>query len=168
MQIILTLILIAARLFALVVLLYFGMLIYFAYKDGTIYQYHNFKCEDQVFINEESLKLYEYSDSNVIKLEIDMGTTKKDIFPIGNKFKILSLYSLYDFEGGTFYTYLVEDKKGIKSLISFNDIDPLTCTWDTDNKYRSQNIQNYYPNGEKTKISKSTRNKVFDSNKGKL
>jgi len=168
---ILTIIWLGASLFALAVLLYFGMLFYLGYKNGTVYQYHSFKCQNKLFTNDTILNLYTVNNGhNVIELSMytaNMSTPKK-IYPLGNKFKFLSLYSRYNFEAGTFYNYLIEDKKGIKSFISFSDINPKTCTLDTNNTYRFNNMQKYYPTGEKTKISKSTRDKVFDSNKGKL
>ena len=169
-KIILSIVWLGASLFALAVLLYFGMLFYLGYKDGTIYQYQTFKCKNKVFTNNKPLNFYSKNDGrNIIDIEMYTETTSntKKVYPIGNKFKFASLYSLYDFEGGTFYNYLIEDEKGIKSFISFSDINPKTCTLDINHQYSFRNIQEYYPKGEKTKISKATRNEVFKINKEK-
>jgi len=168
LNITLTIIWIGARLFALAVLLYFVMLFYLGFKDGTIYEYKEFQCKNRDFINTIPVSLSRSSYSSIIRLEFNTDSNSVKTYPINRKFKFLSLYSLYDFEGGTFYNYLIEDEKGIKSFISFNDINPKTCTLDTNNTYRFSNMQKYYPTGEKTKISNSTRDKVFDSDKGNL
>ena len=165
MNIIFNIILLIAKIFALIILLYFGMLFYFAYKDGTIYEYKEFQCKNKNFTNSTPVSLSHSAYSKVIKLQIDTDKTAQETYPIDSKFKFLSLYSLYDFEGGTFYNYLIEDEKGIKSFISFDDIDPQKCTLDIDDKYWFKNIQEYLPKGKKVKISKSTRDKVFDSNR---
>ena len=167
-KIILTIIWLGASLFALAVLLYFGMLFYLGFKNGTIYEYKEFQCKNKDFINTIPVSLSRSSYSNIIRLEFNTNSNSVKTYPVNTKFIFVSLYSLYDFEGGTFYNYLIEDEKGIKSFISFNDINPKTCTLDTNNTYRFNNMKNYYPTGEKTKISKTTRDKVFNSNKGKL
>ena len=164
MNIILNLIFLIAKILVLIILLYFGMLFYFAYKDGTIYEYKEFQCKNKNFTNSTPMSLSHSTYNKTIKLQIYTDKTTQETYPINSKFKFLSLYSLYDFEGGTFYHYLIEDENGIKSFVSFDDIDPQKCTLDIDDKFWFKNIQEYLPEGKKVKISKSTRDKVFDTN----
>ena len=144
------------------------MLFYFGYKDGTIYEYKEFTCKNKSFINTVPVSLYNSRYSKIITLEIQSDDKAKKIYPVGNKFYFESLYSLYDFEGGTFYKYLIEDENGIKSFVRFDDINPKECTLDVLDKYWFKNNKSYLPEGNKIKISKSERDSVFDTNKGKL
>jgi hypothetical protein len=167
-KIILSIIWLGTRLFALAVLLYFIMLFYLGFKDGTIYKYKEFQCKNKEFINTIPVSLSLSNYSNIVTLDLNTNNDSVKIYSINNKFKFLSLYSLYDFEGGTFYKYLIEDQQGIKSFVRFDDIDPKKCTFDTADKYWFKNNKEYLPVGNKIKISKTTRDQVFDSNKGKL
>ncbi len=170
LNIILTIIWLGAKLFALAVLLYFVMLFYLGYKDGTIYEYKEFACKNKSFITTTPVSIYSSQYSKVITLEMQSDDKAKKNYPVGSKFYFVSLYSLYDFEGGTFYKYLIEDDNSIKSFIRFSDINPKECTLDVLNKYWFKNNKSYRPTGNKNKnkISKSDRDSVFDTNKGKL
>jgi len=154
MKILLNVILILSKIFAFVVLLYFGMLFYFGYKDGTIYEFKEFKCKNKSFINTIPVSISSSNYNNIITLQLNTNSTSVKTYPINTKFKFLSLYSLYDFEGGTFYNYLIEDQKGIKSFVRFDDIDPNKCTFDVSDEYWFQNNKEYLPSGNKIKISK--------------
>ena len=168
LKIFLTIIKLGIILFVLAILSYFGMLFYLGYKDGTIYEYKEFKCKNKNLINTIPVSLSPPTNSNIVYLQLDTDDTAIKTYSINNKFKFLSLYSLYDFEGGTFYNYLIEDKEGIKIFVRFDDIDPEKCTFDITDEYWFQNNKEYHPTGNKIKIGKTTRNKVFKSNKGKL
>jgi len=162
LKIIVSITLLAVALFSLSVVSYFAMLAYFAYKDGTIYEYEKFKCKNKSFTNAIEVSISRSNYSKIIHLKMEKNKNVLKVYPTGSKFKFLSLYSIYDFEGGTFYDYLVEDEEGIKSFIDFGDIDPEECTFDIQDKYWFKNNKKYRPTNNKTKISKSTRDDLFD------
>ncbi len=76
--------------------------------------------------------------------------------------------SRYDFEGGTFYHYLLKDSDGVKAFVYFNDIDPIQCTFDDNDTFWFKNIKPYLPKGNKTKRSKQYQKDLFKSNQRNL
>jgi len=147
--------------YVVMVMAYFAMLAYFAYKDDTIYEYQEFKCKNHTFVNGIPISLRKVPHSNIVDLSLRNDEDAEKVYPPGEQFKIKALYSLYDFEGGTFYDYLIETPDKKKAFLDFNDIDPINCTLDEPDKYWFRNIKQYYPNGDKKKISKEERDRVF-------
>ena len=166
-KIIFIIILLAGALFALSIVSYFGMLAYFAYKDDTTYEYKHYQCDGKSFISPLPFIRFRYRDSGTTYISDKMGDVRYEEFltqyPEKSQFKFLKLYSTYDFETGTFFKYLIEDKEGHKSFIHFDEIDPIKCSYDINDTYWFKNNRKYLPKeGENAiKIPYSSLKNIF-------
>ncbi len=131
------------------VLAYFLMIFYYAQKDDTTYQYQHYRCDEKVFETPMPLKRCQYNDTGVVYIEDNCGdssyTKQLKVYSQKKRFRFVALYSTYDFEGGTFYKYLIEDEKGDKAFLDYDDIDPLKCSYDINDSYWFKNNRQYLP-----------------------
>jgi len=144
-----TFVFIAFFAFVVPILGYIGMIFYYAYKDDTTYRYKYFRCDGKNFTVPTKLYRYRFSDTGTVYIEKEepdpQYTYMLNHYPPGSRFKFKALYSTYDFEGGTFYKYLVVDSYGKRSFLDFDDIDPVKCTYDTNDTYWFKNNRTFLP-----------------------
>jgi hypothetical protein len=148
-KIFITIVFIIFLAFVVPILGYIGMIAYFAYKDDTTYRYKHYRCDEKSFTVPLKLFRFRFKDTGTVYVEKDRPdpqyTDILGLYPPGSRFKFEALYSTYDFEGGTFYNYLVVDNSGKRSFLDFSDTDPVTCSYDTNNSYWFKNRKSYLP-----------------------
>ncbi len=159
--------LIGFLLFVLPVLAYFGMIFYFAWKDDTTYRYHHFRCDGKEFRVPFALTRCRYRGSRNIFLDKSCGDSRYietlNTYPPQTPLRFTALYSTYDFEGGTFFKYLVSDRNGTAGFIDYDDIDPEHCAYDINDSYWFKNNRKYLPKEGKdaTKVDYNSLWKLF-------
>jgi len=136
--------------FVVPIFAYFGMLLYFAWKDDTTYRYHHYRCDGKVFEVPFPLTRCRYRGSRVIYLESKGCGDPRYIealetYPPYTPLHFTALYSTYDFEGGTFFKYLVSDRNGSASFLDFDNIDPEKCAYDLNDSWWFRNNRQYLP-----------------------
>ena len=154
--------------FIVPIVAYIGMIFYYAWKDDTTYRYHHFRCDGKTFETPFPLARCRYRDSRVIYLEKGCGDSRYvetlQSYPPHTRFRFTALYSTYDFEGGTFFKYLISDKNDTAGFIDYDDIDPKHCTYDLNDSYWFKNNRQYLPEeGENaTKVDYNSLWKLFE------
>ena len=148
-QILWNLLRIGTLLFVVPILAYFGMIFYFAWKDDTTYRYHHFRCDGKSFKVPFPLIRCRYRSSGVIYLEKECEDSRYvetlDTYPPDTPLRFIALYSIYDFEGGTFFKYLISDGNENVGFIDYDDIDPKECVYDINDRYGFKNNRRYLP-----------------------
>lgn len=153
------------------ILAYFGMIFYFAWKDDTTYRYHHFRCDGKSFKVPFPLIRCRYRSSRVIYLEKECGDSRYvetlDTYPPDTPLRFIALYSTYDFEGGTFFKYLVSKGSHNAGFIDYDDIDPKQCIYDINDRYWYKNNHRYLPDeGEDAeKLDYNSLWKLFEEQK---
>ncbi|QOY51326.1 hypothetical protein [Candidatus Sulfurimonas baltica] len=136
--------------------------------DTSLYEYSTFKCKDKDFTLTAPAILYHYnftgsssSANKTYRFTYHLNDGKEDYmsvvktYPIGSKFKFINIYESSSFSSGRMIDFLIEDERGLRSLVSNLEISINQCSLDKIDKSQ----ENYYPSGMKTKVK--NRNNLF-------